>query len=563
VQVFNPAGELVKSIRTRAPVKVRVHHRSGEIFVFSWKINTIHKKSDRGGKDLQPTLTRFGPLEDPGKPTVYEIPVSDQRRGLQAELDTWADPITVWLDQGIMPYQNDPTYWQADGLKLLQLRDGKLVPARDLGAQAARDVVVTRRVSGTGRNLAVNPAAGTLYVGDGSAMMGLSWSAALEIDPDTGKKTLVRLPFDCEQMTFDGDGLAYLRARNKIVRYDPSDKWREIPWDYGEQHPSVGTTATKAKGPGMCRDKVASALVLPGWEHSPQGVFGVSPTGRIVVPIKGKHAANSGLVFRKGEEPVVHQKTPYQFKIYPGRTTRGLVPVFDRHGKLITDDAIPGVGFTHGVKIDRDNNLYAMVLGNRVIDGKHYWNPAAGTLVKWAAGQARVVGTHNKAIPVPLAKADLPDRAPDWLGGGKTGLKQAWAPNARWFYGGVGYNGEHHKNPDYGCDCNYSSFDLDYFARSFVPEVDHYSVAVLDSAGNLILRIGDYGNVDDGKPLIPASGPPNTRSIGGDEVALFHAMHLAVHSDRRLFIADLGNERIVSVKLGYHTSERVKLDSGG
>ena len=89
--------------------------------------------------------------------------------------------------------------------------------------------------------------------------------------------------------------------------------------------------------------------------------------------------------------------------------------------------------------------------------------------------------------------------------------------------------------------------------------MDRYSVAVLDSAGNLILRVGQYGNVDDGKPLDLAGGPAKARSIGGDEVALFHAPYLATHTDHRLFIADPGNARILSVKLDYHATEKVPL----
>ena len=84
-------------------------------------------------------------------------------------------------------------------------------------------------------------------------------------------------------------------------------------------------------------------------------------------------------------------------------------------------------------------------------------------------------------------------------------------------------------------------------------------VAVLDSAGNLILRVGRCGNADDGKPLIADGGSPAARSIGGDEVALFHALYVGVDTDRRLFIADQGNARIVSVKLGYYQSEKVPL----
>ena len=110
-----------------------------------------------------------------------------------------------------------------------------------------------------------------------------------------------------------------------------------------------------------------------------------------------------------------------------------------------------------------------------------------------------------------------------------------------------------------GCACWYSRFTLDYFARSFAPEMDQYSVAVLDSSGNLITRIGAYGNVDDGVPLVAKGGPESPRSIGGDEVALFHAAYVGTHTDRRLFIADIGNARIVSVRLDYAATERVAL----
>ncbi len=49
------------------------------------------------------------------------------------------------------------------------------------------------------------------------------------------------------------------------------------------------------------------------------------------------------------------------------------------------------------------------------------------------------------------------------------------------------------------------------------------------------------------------------RSIGSDEVALFHAAYVATHTDRRLFIADQGNARILGVRLGYYAQEKVAL----
>jgi hypothetical protein len=71
--------------------------------------------------------------------------------------------------------------------------------------------------------------------------------------------------------------------------------------------------------------------------------------------------------------------------------------------------------------------------------------------------------------------------------------------------------------------------------------------------------VGRYGSVDDGEPIVAEGGPARPRPIGGDEVALFYAPYVATHTDRRLFIADPGNGRIVSVKLDYHAEARIPL----
>jgi hypothetical protein len=192
-----------------------------------------------------------------------------------------------------------------------------------------------------------------------------------------------------------------------------------------------------------------------------------------------------------------------------------------------------------------------MIASRRLIDGRPF-DPdlprdCSGTLTKVPPGKAKVLSAGGR-IPVPLPEADRPKRPMDL-----TGYVTGWIEGAQWFYGGLGFC-----TPG-GCVCWNSRFDLDYFSRSFAPETLHCSVAVLDSAGNLILRVGRYGNVDDGKPLIPDGGPAKTQAIGGDEVALFYPAYVASHTDRRLFIADAGNARILSVKLDYHATERVPL----
>jgi hypothetical protein len=276
----------------------------------------------------------------------------------------------------------------------------------------------------------------------------------------------------------------------------------------------------------------------------------LSATGRLVLAIHG------------GQEPGVDRRETkqlgrvekYGFRLYPGRNDTGLVLVFDRYGRLVRDDAVPGISFVHGVGIDADDNVYVMSMAHRVLGGKPYYNEATDTLMKFPAGKGRIYSTR-----APLKLKDPPKRPPDLIAKGGGRLGQAWVEGAEWFYGGVGYHGRHSRTDGYGCDCANCRFDLDHLARSFAPEVEHCSVAVLDSSGNVILRVGTYGNVDDGRPMVAAGGPAKPRSLGGDEVGLFYAPYVAAHTDRRLFIADPGNHRILAVKLDYAVTEKVAL----
>jgi hypothetical protein len=223
--------------------------------------------------------------------------------------------------------------------------------------------------------------------------------------------------------------------------------------------------------------------------------------------------------------------------------------VWDKHGKLVYQDAVPGLGLTDGLAMDKDDNIYALTAMNRILGGKRYLLKGGETLVKVKAKKTKVIST-SKGLPLPIAKEAWPQRPPDCSG---AGIKTCWIEGAQWFYGGVGFAG------GATCCCWNARFALDLLGRTFATELARFRVAILDTNGNLIVRVGKYGNVDDGLPLIKDGGPPNPRSVGGDEVALFHPSYVATHSDRRLFIADYGNYRVLSVKLGYHTEERMPL----
>jgi len=425
---------------------------------------------------------------------------------------------------------------------------------RDFAEDARRAAVRVKPPDFARQRLVVNPKTGKLYVLEDSGFS-KSFYEVVEIDPATGRTRLVELPFDAEDMCFDLDGRAYLRTDTLVVRYDPVT-WREVPWDYGEERQNVGFTSLG----GSRRADVLSALPTPGvrpvcWH---QGGMYVSPKGYLLVSCTSRAVEEDRRV--KIESPWERSHAnivgkAYTPTIYPGRVRWQEMHVWDQHGRLVYEDPVQGLHILDGVGMDAQDNIYVMTAPNRVIDGKPYFDEMAGTVIKCVPNKTRAISANPRAA-IPLSESAWPKRPPDIVNG-KIG--RAWVEGAEWFYGGVGFDGFNPSHSGGGCACWNSRFCIDRFARSFAPEVGHYSVAVLDTAGNLILRVGRYGNLDDGRPLVADPLVPNARSIGGDEVGLFHACYVGTHTDRRLFIADAGNGRIVSVKLDYHATERVPL----
>jgi len=249
----------------------------------------------------------------------------------------------------------------------------------------------------------------------------------------------------------------------------------------------------------------------PASRFSWQGGMSVSPQGLLAA----MYRVGTG---RQADRLNAASLTPYPGRPEPRWDTLAIA-IWDGFGKLLTADAVPAVEFSDGIALDRDLNLTVMAHRAARVGGKPYFLKTTASVVKFLR--------ETDKYPAP--------------------------PKDAWQYGGVGFAKPPH------CSCYHSRFAQDCFGRSFAPEQDIFGVAVLDAAGNLILRVGKYGNVDDGQPLAAEGGPAKPRPVGGDEVALFQANYVGVHSDRRLFIADAGNGRIVSVKLGYHTEERMAL----
>jgi len=460
----------------------------------------------------------------------------------QVQLDSWADKPTLWVvghkrvlsnkvtrkDYGkLVARMTKAEFWLSRGIRSLIFEKGKWKIGVDFAKKVQEKVVRLAPHRHNQQKLFYNPKYNKLYIGEpDSGPTGKAYRQLIVIDPEgKGRGKLLNLPFSALDLVFGMNGMAHLRTTDLIVRYD-SVTWKEIPWDYGEE---IAKRAT-------------SALVMPsaGTVCFHQGGMSVNAKGYLIVACGNRLGTKTdGHV-----EKIQTYGKPYTPVLYPGRiisSTSCSVHIWDKHGKVVHKDAIAGLLQTDGVFLDAKNDIYVMMTPSRVLNGKRYFNRMSETLVKFKPGRARIVSSKGAPIPLP----NPPKKSPQ----GMRGNGKIWMDGAEWFYGGVGFAGFNGA----GCACWRASFQLDYFGRSFAPEPYQYRVAVLDSNGNLILHVGQYGNVD-------SSGPKSLVPLGGDEVGLFHANYTGIHTDRRLWIADNGNARIVSVKLNYHRTEKISLE---
>jgi len=581
VQVFRPDGTHLKNIPAYKPAIIRIHRRTQELYVFSWTLdhwNTLGREAEVEKKKIAipPRLTVRGPFDDPKPRATYDLPLLQYSprysrgkvwAGLEytAEIDSWTDPPMLWLVPGHPGAQDftgyDRVSWEAAGIKLYALRDGTLDLRRDFGRIAKKQAFRLQPPMFARQRLYVNPKTGLLYVAEGQNSNYKGFNDILEIDPATGRIRRLPLPFDAEDMAIDAQGSFYFRSHTLLARYDltsagraaaPAENadrrrgddllaaryWTEVPFDYGEARHNVGTSSSRD---GRRTDVIAGIPLFngTGWH---KGGIAINVKGDILLSClatKGDVVPDLPLVTDQAHVGSGF-KTGYVPVMYPGRLRMGEVHVWDEHGRIKFKDAAKGLVDLYGVGLDKDDNLYVLASPTRILDGTRYFNNLSGTLMKFRPDAGKVITQNSRLIPIEVTRK--PNRPHDIVKGGSP----AWVDGAEWMYGGVGYFGKNASYVGGHCACWNCRFSLDYFARSFVPEVRRFHVAVLDSNGNLITRIGRYGNADDGTP-------------GTEDIPLMHGAYVATQTDRRLFIADPGNARIVSARLDYHATERVAL----
>lgn len=226
------------------------------------------------------------------------------------------------------------------------------------------------------------------------------------------------------------------------------------------------------------------------------------------------------------------------------RVFESYVAVWDNDGKLLTANAVGDMQNGHGVAMDADGNVYA-ALGGRVPAGQKTYEGIVdealsastwgsyGSLLKFHGGASFPLGKahYGKSVPAGAAKVE----------GGRGRVTAV--EGAQWMYGGLVCQTADE------CTCHNVRYDMDYFARHWLPANQLYSVIVLDANGNRIARLGRYGNVDDTEEDVKA---------GRDGLRFCWPRALCV-SDGALYVADAANRRILKAAISYHAEHVVPI----
>lgn len=565
VQIFDATGKFLKSLSVKSPAKVLVHQKTGEIYVFSWAVIGItfnlDKKIGFDPAKVPQKASRFSSYPEMKLIQEDEFPLGPGNRTFifsmgqvyQVALDSWAEEPTVWVvgrkhivsesdkvwNWMASQQLNDPKLWEA-GVRRVQLKNGKWEVVGNFNTEAKKDLIRTSPPAWNIQQLYFNPKSEKLYIGEAdSAPTTKAFMELIEIDPVSNKTAIVKLPFNPQDIDFDINGLIYMRTMNVLGRFDLSTM-KEIPFDYGDERTAVGCDG----GIGGKATPIVSGIMLPATNaicyH--QGGLSVNANGDIAVACHNRttYVANPKIA---GVKPIAATSSyaPNQFQGRLENPVSICVHIWEKTGKVKSEDVVKGSPQTDGIFIDKDSNIYMMTTASRLIDGKPVGNGMASTIIKFKNNNKGKFLSSEDGIPIVLNKNEYPKRPQD--------IRGLWVENAEWMYGGVGF-GAHNGG---ACCCWFARFKLDYFARTIVPEPLQYSISVLDSAGNLILKIGQYGNED-------SKGKNSKEPLGGDEVGLFHPCFLTTHTDRRVFVSDIGNENVFSIKLKYVVDEFLKFN---
>ncbi len=532
VQVFSDKGELLKSIKAFSPHAVQIHQKTGAVYV-------AHAGRERGKRTER--VTKFKPF-----PALSEEFHQDGVGGDAFVLDSWSARPRLWLGrQGSRERVSNLIVWEETG--------NGFKPLIDFNARAKKD-------------------AGTNYHGRWS---GDNHGAHANCDPTRERVHLGRhKSFDLrtgkflgdlsvgrrigDNIAFDKRGYMHIEyGYSHVARVDPDRKasGMEVPYDYGEE-----------------KDGWIGPISLPRVGRHPYGM-GVNMRGDVAVVLgtekipkmETEQALNTGRSARVGPLGMTggtYNATTEFFRALAEDEKRGItVPFVPRRpghplgfGTIWTWDSsgeereqmtvIAGQRI-NGVQMDEDGKLYFSNARLRMRNGKPFLEeravrqgtderitPFTGTYMKTTGTKVRFL-CRDAAIPMNPWPTRQPDLSGPWGYSGYGTRIPVWVEGAEWFCAGASPM----KPSD--CSCYQLRAHLDWYKRSYVPELYRHSIGILDTNGNLVMHAGEYGNYDSTRDRIASTF---IRFVSG--------------TDNYLCFEDWG-ERLTVLKLSYHAEETV------
>ncbi|MFC1671927.1 hypothetical protein ACFL01_02205, partial [Planctomycetota bacterium] len=512
IQIFSAEGKHLKTVAVDRPEQVRVHAKTGALYV-------MHQARVKGTSLSR--LTKFTSFDAP----VAECQV-DNVAGQAMAVDAWTAKARVWVGTG-----GNIVIYEEDGKTFKKIDDFQEDAKKEEGGNYSGQYWCGKGCCGEGK-VVCDPVREQVY-----------FANAHVFDLKTGAKLgNVRLHGIIDDIAFDKRGYVHCHFNPGyyepgVGRLDPTRSsmdgqknivYAECPYDYGVQ----GRKDKWWKGIIPVKDQ-------PGAKFFQDGI-GVNMRGDVAVqsnlyyaPKMEEEATAFAMVGAKlntwgegnGGESMAGQvrfvkemeklgNQVYWIKRRPGIPVMGAtVWAYDWNGELRQELAVNAGGLITGVQMDEEGCVYfvanqASLRGGRPFLGgkggtfgvpgdKRGANPLLGTLMKTNGKKTRFILKH---APVPLEEG-APKRPADLAG-------DVWVEGMEWLYAGA-------SPMPHGCSCPTIRSHLDWYKRTFVPEAYRHSFGVLDTAGNLIMHLGKYGNYDSG------NGAKSKIPVGGDNIGVY------------------------------------------
>lgn len=540
IQIYKPDGGYLATVAVTRPQRIEVHPKTGAIYVLSW--------TSANGDDKPPVFVRkLSGWKEGGKElAVLEVKNNRGYYGWPFNamgLDATAEPASLWV-------------WDATGLFKITDKGNAFERGENVGTDKADPSVLMGTYGWDKPRIVVDRAREELYLGTGDVYH-LGSHPWIRCNGRTGKKDPAFVKQGCD-LALGPDDLIYVRAGDAgqfVVRYtrdgQPVPFKNGVKIDLNKDGGIVGGPGGKYKSGDYTAIYVASTRSSKIWQPG----FAVGANGDIwvwaneqknaylnaafddqgkAVPWEQFEKSNWEAIYNSGDTPL----RPGIAKL-PNGGGKALIMVWDRDGRLKCTEAVENTQKGQCLRLDLQNNLYYLnqfsLAGKKGVNMECFKNSQmpAGMLVKispkgsWPMARVLPKGS-TPTLPglTDLTHRDFPVEGVTWV-----------VPNADDIFS--------------GCQCHMFHFDLDSFARSFLPVGVLNSILVYDINGNLVARIGRYGNED-------SRGPDSLEP--DPEIGISHPRTVGV-SDEALYIADEGNNRTLRVKLDYHSEESTLVGS--